>query len=492
MPESSSSNVDTTLLGQIEAAAVNAQGLQPDADTIQIWQKAVHAAVDRFYGQLDEQPTYTEFDENNVRATLARAEKENSAAALIALVGQHLSASGLATAGPGHLAFIPGGGLYIGALADHIAATLNCFSADAFAAPFAVAVHEQALQILIRLIGYDEGAWGDICSGGSQATVSAFWAARRARALHPRDYENAVVYLSSHTHHCCAKALEILFGSAIMIRHVPLHGHCIDPQALRVLIQEDIAAGHNPFLLVATAGTTSLGRIDPLDALADIAAEFSIWLHVDAAYGGFFRLCPELAPLFAGIERADSIVLDPHKGLFLPYGIGAVLLKNGAHIHQSKENHGAYLQDRDSAGLRSPMDYSLELTRPFRSLRLWLAWQVHGQSAFENALREKYLLARHLRLALQQDPGIHFVCPTDLSVVAFRLVVADQLLSDRLTRELLQRINRHAEVFLSSTTIDDSFVIRVAILSYRTHLGTIEALARIILGEAHTLRERLR
>jgi glutamate/tyrosine decarboxylase-like PLP-dependent enzyme len=219
-----------------------------------------------------------------------------------------------------------------------------------------------------------------------------------------------------------------------------------------------------------------------------------MWMHVDAAYGGFFALCPETAELFSGLSEADSVVLDPHKGMFLPYGCGAVLFKNGGLLGRAFAHSGAYLQDRDdeTPRPRSPMDYSLELTRPFRSLRLWLALRIHGQDVFRSALQEKLALAQYCHDCLATVPYIEVFARPNLSIFAFRHVPPKGSRSPNdATRLLWTRLNRHKEFFLSSTTVDGSFIIRVAILSFRTHLETIDALVDAIRTEAAALAKEL-
>jgi len=228
--------------------------------------------------------------------------------------------------------------------------------------------------------------------------------------------------------------------------------------------------------------------------LATLAKEFSLWLHVDAAYGGFFTLCEEVREKFSGLSEADSIVLDPHKGLFLPYGCGAVLVKQGEQLRQAFDHQASYLQDRNnknkehnSEEQKSPMDYSLELTRPFRSLRIWLALKIHGEAIFTLALREKLLLAQYCRDQLAMIPHLHLMGNMDLTILAFRYEnSATGKNGNEQTKALLQAINSEQKVFLSSTLIDGYFVIRVAILSFRTHLHTVDDLIHIVRTHAVT------
>jgi aromatic-L-amino-acid decarboxylase len=240
----------------------------------------------------------------------------------------------------------------------------------------------------------------------------------------------------------------------------------------------DRSAGLEPFCVFATAGTTNTGAVDPIDTVADVAAEHGLWLHVDAAYGGFFMLTERGRTAFTGIDRADSITLDPHKGMFLPYGVGCLLVRDGSLLRKAHAVGGQYLQDLDDvAGLPSFADYSPELSRGFRGLQLWLPLHLHGVDAFRAALDEKLDLARTVFEELRADPRLEVPWEPRLSIVAFRCRGRD---ADVRTREMLDRINNERRVALSSTTIDGRFTLRVCVLSHRTHRDRIdEAIAAI-------------
>jgi len=481
--------LDSSVRERLLALEAATASLEPDASQLRQWQSAVDGSVNRFMAKIGALATY-QMPQGDL---VARFNLEVAAAKgleqLVDVVQEGMTAAGILTAGPGHLAYVPGGGLYVGAVADHLAATVNAFSADFSAAPIAAEIHAETIRWLTTMVGYGVGAWGDITSGGSHATLTAFYVAKQASGIRARDYERTCVYLSEHTHHCCVKALRVLFGDDICIRRVPLVQQAISAEALRTMIAADVQAGLKPWLIVATTGSTNLGRIDPLREMAKIAKDFSLWLHVDGAYGGFFKLCDEVKDRFEGLEDADSVVLDPHKGMFLPYGCGAVVVKRGELLRQAVDHTGDYLQDRTDTAQKSAMDYSLELTRPFRSLRIWLALKVHGAGVFKQALSEKLLLAAYCREQLAMIPGIVLVAGLDLSIFAFRYhdSAQSEAKCDELNRLLLRSINAHPEAFLSSTVVDGRFVLRVAILSFRTHLKTVEALIHSVRVETAQL-----
>jgi len=263
----------------------------------------------------------------------------------------------------------------------------------------------------------------------------------------------------------------------------------VDVEALRELIRADRAAGLQPFLIVGNAGTTNTGAVDPLVDLADLAAGESMWLHADAAYGGFFQLTDRGRGRLRGIERADSITLDPHKGLFLPYGTGSLLVRDGAKLREAHHVGAEYLQDLAPEGdIPNFAEYSPELSREFRGLRVWLPVKLHGLDAFRAALDEKLDLARFLFEALRDTPGFEVPWEPELTVVPFRYRPRTEGVDvEEFNHRLLDRINASRRVFLSSTMIDGRFVIRACVVSVRTHRDRVEEAVDIIRTSAREL-----
>ena len=387
------------------------------------------------------------------------------------------------TAGPGYLAYIPGGGLYTAALADFIALGLNRYVGLWQASPLFVAMEQSVIDWLIALFGYPSEARGILTSGGSMANFSAVVTARRAKL--PEDFLNGILYVTEQTHASVAKAAGLAGFPKRAIRSVPARDYRMDVDELRVMIRDDRAAGHQPFLVVASAGTTNTGTVDPISELAELCELEGLWLHADGAYGGAFQLTDRGRKAFAGIERADSITLDPHKGMFLPYGTGALIVRDGDALRFAHQSHADYLQDLAPDGvLPNYNEYSAELSREFRGLRVWLPLRLHGVAAFREALDEKLDLARVVYDALSQTPDL--VLPAgepDLSIVPFRFQpssISDTGEIDDLNARLLALINASKRVFMSSTLLDQRFTLRVAVLSHRTHRDRIDEAVNII------------
>jgi aromatic-L-amino-acid decarboxylase len=386
------------------------------------------------------------------------------------------------TAGPGYLAYIPGGGLLHSAVADLIAGSVNRFTGVFAAAPALSQIEANAVAWLAEIVGLPPESRGVLTSGGSLANFTAVVTARRERL--PEDFLRGVLYASDQTHHSVARAALLAGFPAGNVRAIPSD----DSFRLRIdlleeRIEADRRAGLTPFLLVGNAGTTNTGAVDPLPALADLAARHRLWFHVDAAYGGFFRLTAAGAQALDGMERADSVVVDPHKGLFLPYGTGALLVRDGGALRRAHGIAADYLPPMQSdADLVDFCEISPELSRPFRGLRLWLPLKLLGIGPFRAALEEKLALARQAADELRATPGIEMLAEPQLSLLAFRLHPAgrpsgtdDDEALNRLNRELLARVNARNRVHLTGTLLGRRFALRICVLSFRTHADRLAA-----------------
>jgi aromatic-L-amino-acid decarboxylase len=378
--------------------------------------------------------------------------------------------------GPGFLAYIPGGGLFASSLADLLSTTIDRFVNMGMTAPVAAQIEVNVVRWLCDLFGFPGGSRGVLTSGGSMANLSAVVTARTEKL--GEEFSRGTVYVSEQAHLSVRKAAMIAGVPTAGVRTVPVTPQLrIDVGALRDTVARDRAQGLTPCLVVASAGTTNTGAIDPLGEVADVARDEGLWLHVDAAYGGFFQLTDRGRRRFAGIERADSITLDPHKGLFLPYGTGSLIVRDGSALRRAHQLGAAHLQDiPEDEEIPNFSDYSPELSRDFRGLRVWFPLKLHGVSAFRQALDEKLDLARILADGLGTIPELELPWDVALTVVPFRLRDGD----DDANRRLLQEINASKRVVLSSTMIDRRFVIRACILVHRTHRDRIEECIEIV------------
>ncbi len=374
-------------------------------------------------------------------------------------------------AGPGYLAYIPGGGLFTSAVASLLGSAINRYVGVWAAAPGLVQIETNVVRWFCDLAGYGPESGGILTSGGSLANFSAIVMARAARL--PEDFLKGTLYVSEEAHHSIKKAAQLAGFPVRNVRAVATDAlFRMDVAALRAAVRADRAAGLQPFLVVASAGTTNTGAVDDLQAIASLAAAERLGFHVDAAYGGSFLMTERGKAALQGIERADSIVLDPHKGLFLPYGNGALVVRDAAALRRAHNVTAEYLpQAQDEPGRVDFADLSPELSRDFRGLRVWLPLRLHGAAAFRAALDEKLDLAAWACEVVRELPQVRIVAEPQLSLFAFRLEppALDAAATDALNRRWLEAVNARQRVHLSGTVLRGRFTLRICVLSFRTH-----------------------
>ncbi len=381
------------------------------------------------------------------------------------------------TPSPGYLAYIPGGGLYPAAVADFISAATNRYTGVWLAAPALVQLEANVLDWFRDWMGFPPSTRGLLTTGGSMAGFNAILCARE-RWL-GRDVRPGVLYTTTHVHHSVEKAAKLAGVFEDRVRHIPVDSHfSMRVDALGDAIRADRASGLRPFMVVSSAGTTNTGAVDPLGAIADVCAAENLWHHVDGAYGAFFHMCPELRGLLDGLPRADSLTLDPHKGLFLPYGTGALLVRDGSALRAVHGMSAGYLPGTpDPDAFYDPSQYGPELSRGFPGLRIWMCLKVFGAARFRAALAEKRALAVQAAARFAALPGLVMVAPPQLSLFAFHLTRPGATIADenRLTTDLLERVTRRGRVMLTGCTVDGRVLGRVCVLSFRTRQAQIDA-----------------
>lgn len=393
------------------------------------------------------------------------------------------------TPSPGYLAYIPGGGLYPAAVADFISAATNRYTGVWMAAPALVQLEANVLEWFRDWMGFPESTRGLLTTGGSMAAFNAVLCARERHL--GRDVRPGVLYTSTHAHHSIAKAARLAGIFPDRVRHIPVDGDFrMRVDHLAEAVRADRAAGLRPFMVVSSAGTTNTGAVDPLDRAADLCAAEGLWHHVDGAYGAFFHMCDDLRPLLSGLPRADSLTLDPHKGLFMPYGTGALLVRDGSALRAVHGMSAGYLPGTpDAEEFYDPSQYGPELSRGFPGLRIWLCLKLYGARRFRAALAEKRALAVSAAGRIASLPGVRMVAPPQLSLFAFHLTWAGATLADEnaATGELLERVTRRGRVMLTGCTVDDRFLARVCVLSFRTRAAQIDHGVEDVAAEAAAL-----
>lgn len=280
-------------------------------------------------------------------------------------------------------------------------------------------MEQSVIDWLISLFGYPSEARGILTSGGSMANFSAVVTARRAKL--PEDFLGGVLYVTEQTHASVAKAASLAGFPRRAVRSVPVRDYRMNVDELRVMIRDDRAAGHQPFMVVASAGTTNTGSVDPIAEVAELCELEGLWLHVDGAYGGAGMLAPELRPRYDGIEQADSLVMDPHKWWFAPFDSAALLYRDprlAKAVHTQDASYLDVIHEHESD--INPSDLAYHLTRRARGLPLWFSMAVNGIGAYREAVQHSLEMARYAAARLSTHPDCELIRDPDLSVVLFR------------------------------------------------------------------------
>ena len=384
---------------------------------------------------------------------------------------------------PRCFAFVPSSPTWPGVLADFLAAGYNINAINWLVASGPSQLELVVVEWFRRWLGYPEGAGGVFTSGGSSATLNAFVAAREA-AGNP---ERPVVYLSDQTHGSIARAARIVGVRPEGMRPLPSHGlRGLDVEALRAAVREDRAAGLDPILVSANAGSPSIGAVDPLPELADYCATEGLWLHVDAAYGGFAILTEDGRRLLHGIERADSVELDPHKWFFQGYEAGCLLVKDIRTLENAFAVRPDVLQDTVwGANHPNLVDRNLQTSRSFRALKVWMSVQTFGMAAFRRAIQQGIDLAARAEEFVGTRPDLELVSPAQLGILCFRAhpsEALDEAALERVNRKVLARVFWEEPALVSSTNVRGTFTLRLCILNHTTTWDdvreTLEAIAR--------------
>jgi aromatic-L-amino-acid/L-tryptophan decarboxylase len=410
-------------------------------------------------------------------------------AALRTIVLDHSTKTGA----PGFMAYISGAGTIPGAAADLLAAAINQNVGGWRLSPAATEIELHIGRWMAQRLGLPECAGGYVTSGGAMAAFIALKAARDAKAgweirQHgARGGQPLTMYASGQVHDVNTRAADMLGLGRDAVRLIPVDAQMrMRVDELRSAVMQDLERGCKPICAVATGGTVSTGSIDPIDAIADVCAEHDMWLHVDGAYGGIAALTDALRPLFAGIERADSVALDPHKWLYTPHSGGVVLVRDMQSLADAFSIEPSYVYEDKQLTGRGIDLFALgpQFSRGFHALKIWVSLLAHGWSAYQRRIAHDVALARHLYDMATAHPDLEPVGPPpELSIACFRYVprasngdASDEAYLNRLNERLMAELQMDGRVFPSNAILDGRFAIRACIVNYRTELVDIEAL----------------
>jgi aromatic-L-amino-acid decarboxylase len=442
---------------------------------------AGHAAVDLladYLGKLPEGPVWQAMDpavrERLLTLPLPRAGRGLDE--LVADIGGHVLPYPMGNGHPRFFGWVNAAPAPAGVLATLAAAAMNPSSAGGDHAD--VHLERTVVRWIAELAGFPHppGA-GLLTSGASMATIVALGAARNraARLLGVDVREQGLAalppltgYVSAETHSCVRKAAELLGLGSRQLRAVATDaaGH-LDPEALRVQVKADRAAGLHPFLAVASAGTVNTGAVDDIDAIADVCADEGLWLHVDGAYGAFGVLDPVSAHRYAGLDRADSLALDPHKWLGVPVDCGCVLVRDPVELRGTFSLVPSYLRDENAGGLGWFSEYGIEQTRPFRSLKVWATIAASGRDGISRDVAHCTAMARRLGELVDAAPELELMAPVETSITAFRYApegVSEELLH-QVNRALPVAIQERGRTFVTGTLLDGDEAARACLIN---------------------------
>lgn len=371
---------------------------------------------------------------------------------------------------PRFFAYVPGPSNFVGAMADALAASFNPFAGAWGVAPGAAQVELVTVDWLRAACGLPEGAGGLFVSGGSMANLTALAVARHRRL--GEDFGRAVIYCSEQTHSSIERGARVLGFRAGQLRKLPVdEGFRLRMDALESAVEEDTARGLDPFCVVATAGTTNTGAVDPLSAIAQLCRARGMWMHVDGAYGAAAALTDAGRQALRGIADADSVSIDAHKWLFQPFECGCVLVRDGNALKDTFRLVPEYLRDSDRATEEVNFrDRGVQLTRGFRALKLWMTVQVFGMAALRGAIAWGVRLAEAAEEELRASDAWEVVTPAQLGIVTFRYRRAglDAAALDDLQRRLTSALTADGFAMLSTTVLSGRTVLRLCTINPRT------------------------
>ena len=364
---------------------------------------------------------------------------------------------------PRFFAFVPGPGNFVSAMADALVSGFNVFNGTWLGGSAAAALEQTVIDWFRRFCGFPETAGGLFVSGGSVANLTALHAARRQKLCD--QIQGATIYFSDQTHYSVERALRVIGFAPEQCRKIASNDRYQLPlESLRAEIRADRSRGLRPFCVVANAGTTNTGAVDPLPDLADLCAEEDLWLHADGAYGAAAVICDRGREKLAGLDRVDSLSLDPHKWLFQPFECGCVLVRDAAHLKAAFQLMPEYMRDvHRNTGETNPADYGIQLSRGFRALKVWLSINTFGLAAFRDAVTRGFELAEFAEKELRARQNCEILSPAEMGIVAFRFGTSDELQT-----KLVDLMLRDEFAFLTSTMLKGTTALRLCTINPRT------------------------
>jgi glutamate/tyrosine decarboxylase-like PLP-dependent enzyme len=411
-------------------------------------------------------------------------EKSEPVSELLKKVERDVLGSVTNNAGPRYYGYITGGGNQVAVLAEMIKASLNQNNLKWHSSPVSTELERLVMRWVAEFIGYPTDSTGVLLSGGSVANFNCLAVARKIKA--PVDVAGEglygcpplTVYMSVEGHSSIDKAVDMLGIGKNYLRKIPVDEQMrIRPDLLEEQIRRDREAGLHPICAIAVAGTTNTGAVDPLGEVADICRTYNLWFHVDAAYGGPAAKVGKVAPLFKGLERADSVVVNPHKWMYVPFEAGGVLVRNSEHLRATFSTIPDYLKSDGAAdGRIDLMEYNLPLTKEFKALKVWMTLKAYGAGAIRGAIFRDINKATYLVQKIVENDHLELMAPAPLSIVCFRYnpggMNAEEL--NAFNSRLIAALEQDGKIFLTGTKINGSTALRACFINHRSTLADVD------------------
>ena len=457
--------------------------LDPSADEIRDWGNSVVEFMADYHASLRDGKVYRRMSSCEIRDRLdpVLPTKQTDFEGLLNVFRETIIPFTRQNAHPRMFGYVQSPGTPLAAFADLLASTLNANLTVWRSAPAPVELERLTIDWIRQILGFNPGAGGLFVSGGSMANLAAIVAARQAKD----DSSGRLrIYASKETHFSIAKAAALLGIGRENVHQVAVDERFkIRTDDLVTKISSDLKEGHVPFCVVANAGTVNTGAVDSLSEIREVADRFQLWMHVDGSYGAFSVLAESARKLFAGLELADSIALDPHKWLYLPVDVGCVIYREPETARAAFAHEAEYTriigQEADEAF--AFWDYGPELSRRFRALKVWMLLKGVGLDALGEAIERNIACARHLESLVKASDDFEMLAPVELSIFCFRHMPAqikgaspEEI--DAFNERLLIALQRDGSSYLSNTTLNGRFALRGCVLNYRTTLRDMEIL----------------
>lgn len=449
-------------------------------DMKQYGYKIVDHIVDHFETQNTKTPVaFATREEMDSLLTESIPNQPTEATEVLQHVIKHIIPYSNIVSHPKSFSFVPGPSNYISVMADTLATGFNIFSGGWAASPAAAELEIQCMNWLLEIFGFPQKKGGGIfTSGGSMANLTALVTARRIKC--GQDFSKAIIYLSDQAHSSNIKAIKVIGFKKEQIRIIPTDMEFkMSLNKLKNAIARDSLAGLNPFCIIASAGTTNTGTIDPLNEIANICKEEKLWMHVDGAYGGVAILGDDGKTLLKGIEKADSLTVDPHKWFFQPYEMGCLLVKDHNWLSNTFSEKPEYL--RDIEGNESEInfyDHGIQLTRRFRALKLYMSLKTFGLDSFKKAIQYNIDLAIETENILRKSSQWEIVSPATIGIINYRFNPIGQNLSEKeldlINQNISKKIIASKEALLVTTVLQNQVVLRMCLINPRTTIKDIQ------------------